>query len=167
LAPAESEELMRLFDRALPQVYDYVLHRIGDRQVAEDLTSETMLGAYTTALKQGVAVFSVAWLIGIARHKLVDHWRRQEREGRRFLALTARPDEALDGPLEAGRASDVLAMLNPSQRAALTLRYVDGLPVAEVAGLLGRSVGATEMLLVRAKQAFRDRYAQSGAGSDD
>ena len=53
----------------------------------------------------------------------------------------------------------MLADLNPMQRAALTLRYVDDLPVGDVARLLGRSVHATETLLVRAKRAFRIRYA--------
>ena len=40
-----------------------------------------------------------------------------------------------------------------------TLRYVDGLPVPEVAELLGRTVHATEALLVRARAAFRKIYA--------
>ena len=53
---------------------------------------------------------------------------------------------------------DVLATMSPIQRAALTLRHVDGLSVPEVAELLGRSVHATETLLVRARAAFRRRY---------
>lgn len=54
-----------------------------------------------------------------------------------------------------------LAELNGSQRAALTLRYLDGLRVAEVAEHLGRSVHATETLLVRAKAALRRSYRSS------
>ena len=57
------------------------------------------------------------------------------------------------------RANDVLARLGRHHRAALTLRYVDGLPVPEVAELLGRTVHATEALLVRARAAFRKIYA--------
>ncbi len=57
-----------------------------------------------------------------------------------------------------------LARLSGHQRAALTLRYLDGLPVAEVAELLGRSVHATETLLVRAKVALRRVYRE---GRDD
>ena len=58
---------------------------------------------------------------------------------------------------------EVLAGMNPSQRAALTLRHVDGLSVPEVAGLLGRSTAATETLLARARSVFRQRYAMSEA----
>jgi RNA polymerase sigma-70 factor (ECF subfamily) len=51
--------------------------------------------------------------------------------------------------------------MNPFQRAALTLRHVDGLSVPEVAALLGRSTAATETLLARARAVFRQRYATS------
>ena len=56
------------------------------------------------------------------------------------------------------RARDVLQRIAPQHRAALCLRYLDGLPVAEVADELGRSLHATEALLMRAKAAFRREY---------
>ena len=52
-------------------------------------------------------------------------------------------------------ARDVLAGLGAHHRAALTLRYLDGLSVPEVARHLDRTVHATEALLIRAKAAFR------------
>ena len=57
----------------------------------------------------------------------------------------------------------MLASLPPHHRAALTLRYLDGLPVDEVAGHLGRSVHATESLLMRAKASFRRAVNDGGA----
>ncbi len=56
------------------------------------------------------------------------------------------------------RAHRVLQQLPPPHRLALTLRYVDDLPVAKVAELLDRTVHATETLLVRARAAFRNAY---------
>jgi RNA polymerase sigma-70 factor (ECF subfamily) len=52
----------------------------------------------------------------------------------------------------------VLSELGAHHQAVLTLRYLDGLPVAEVAAHLGRTVHATEALLVRARIAFRRAY---------
>lgn len=49
-------------------------------------------------------------------------------------------------------------------RAALTLRYLDGLPVPEVARALGRTVHATEAVLTRARAAFRRSYTALGEG---
>ena len=65
------------------------------------------------------------------------------------------------------RANEVLAALGPHHRLALTLRYVDGLPVADVAELLGRTPNATEALLVRARTAYRRAYLEGEGGDHD
>ena len=56
----------------------------------------------------------------------------------------------------------MLDELGAHHRAALTLRYLDGLSVPEVADHLGRTVHATEALLVRARNAFRALYPEGG-----
>jgi len=154
--------LLELYDSALPDVYGYLASRCGSAAVAEDLTSETFLAAVDAVQRGSVAELSVAWLIGVARHKLVDHWRRQGREAAR--AEGASEPEHADGrdewdvALDRLVAHETLSALRPQHRSALTLRYLDGLPVREVAACLGRTEGATEVLLVRAKAAFRSRY---------
>ena len=101
--------LLSPYDRALPEVYGYLLARCGQRALAEDLTAETFLAAV-----------------------------RAESDG--------------------GGPTTVPEQLSPGHRAALTLRYLDDLAVAQVAAHLGRTVHATEALLVRARTAFRRRY---------
>ena len=111
--------------------------------------------------KPGAPGPSIPWLIGVARHKLADHWRRTERErrGLRLLDGEREPaDDPWDAALDRMRAREVLGQLGAHHRAALTLRYLDGLPVPEVARHLDRSVHATEALLVRARAAFRRIY---------
>ena len=150
-----------IYHRALPYVYGYLLPRCGSVSVAEDLTAETFLAAVASVRKPDAPEVTVTWLVAVARHKLSDHWRRTARE-QRTLAAAAEPAEAVDDPwdqwLDAEAAYAALRCLPGPQRAALTLRYLDGLPVAEVAGHLGRSVHATETLLVRAKAALRRVY---------
>ncbi len=157
--------LLDAFDEALPRVYGYVLRRCGQQALAEDLTAETFLAAVDAVRRDDPPTVSTAWLVGVARHKLVDHWRRQAREERGLNALGA-----VDGPgedpwderLDALRARAVLVTLSPHHRAALTLRYIDDLPVPEVAVLLHRTVHGTEALLVRARAAFRRSYTNGG-----
>ena len=125
-----------MYDRALPQVYGYLLPRARTPAVAEDLTAETFLAAVTAVQKGTVPDLTVAWLVGVARHKLVDHWRRQAREERQLRAVeeTAVPwEDPWDAHLDATRARAVLDTLGPHHRGALVLRYLDGLPVPEVA----------------------------------
>jgi RNA polymerase sigma-70 factor (ECF subfamily) len=153
--------LLELYDDALPHVYGYLLARCGDPSLAEDLTAESFLAAVHAARKPGLAEPSVPWLIGVARHKLADHWRRTEREQRGLRLLGSEPapvDDPWETAIDRIRARETLGLLGPHHRAALTLRYLDGLPVPEVASHLDRTVHATEALLVRARAAFRRSY---------
>lgn len=164
VAPDRGPELLALYDEALPQVYGYLLRRCADRAVAEDLTSETFL-ACAAGLPDAPAL-TVGWVVGIARHKLVDHWRRRSRDERLLESLPGgRDEDPWDETLDRLRAQDVLATLGAHHRAVLTLRYLDDLPVRQVAADLDRTVRATEALLVRARAAFRTAYERS-AGDD-
>lgn len=157
--------LLAIYDRALPQVYGYIVRRCGTSALAEDLTSDVFMAA-ATALRNGSAdEIGVGWLIGTARHKLIDHWRRTERQRKAFNLLGTdeiEPDPN-DEPITTTHAHDVLERLGTEHRAALTLRYIDGLPVGDVAAILDRSVHATESLLQRAKAAFRQMSAERPA----
>ena len=158
--------LLAIYDRALPQVYGYLAARCGGPSLAEDLTAETFLAAVSAVQRRTVPDLTVAWLIGVARHKLVDHWRRREREERRLEAVrdsASGIDDPWDATLERDRAREVLGQLGAHHRAALVLRYLDGRPVPEVAVHLDRTVHATEALLVRARRAFRAAYTEGEA----
>lgn len=164
--------LLALYDAALPQVYGYLLARCGSSGVAEDLTAETFLAAVDAVRQNRRPPLTVGWLIGIARHKLVDHWRKQAREERGLRDLTAGGHgdgtcDPWDAHITAMRAQQTLARLAPHHRVALTLRYLDDLRVPEVARLLDRTVHATEALLVRARAAFRRAYDEGGEEGRD
>jgi RNA polymerase sigma-70 factor, ECF subfamily len=101
--------------------------------------------------------------VGVARHKLADHWRRSEREQRSVAAAEASTtdiDDPWDDWLDTETAYAALAQLPIPQRAALTLRYLDGLPVSDVAEHLGRTVHGTETLLARSRTALRRQYEE-------
>jgi RNA polymerase sigma-70 factor (ECF subfamily) len=157
--PDPGAALLALYDTALPHVYGYLLARCGRRALAEDLTAETFLAAVAACRRGSLLEPDIGWLVGIARHKLVDHWRSAEREERGLRAAHQElPDPAgdpWDEHVDALLAREVLAAQSPPHRIALTLRYLDGLPVPEVAAQLGRTVHATEALLGRARTAFR------------
>jgi RNA polymerase sigma-70 factor, ECF subfamily len=161
--PARHDPVVAIYRAALPQVFGYLLPRCGSVVVAEDLTAETFMAA-VAAVRQGqVQDVTIGWLVGVARHKLVDHWRRAGRE-QRGLAAVEREQSDLEDPwdevLDLHAAHAALWRLSVPQRLALTLRYLDGLSVPEVAEQLGRSVHATETLLVRARSALRRIYEE-------
>jgi RNA polymerase sigma-70 factor (ECF subfamily) len=151
------------YDACLPRVYGYLFNRCGrNADVAEELTQQTFVEAVRSRryVDRGEPV---SWLIGIARHRLLDHFRRLDRRERGFLRLVAnRPPQAIwmgTGD-EDGRVNAALDGLPAAQRAAIVLRYLDDLPVREVARLLGRSEGAVESLLSRGREALRHSLAE-------
>ena len=160
--PLDAASFRVFYDEALPRVFGYLLRRCGgNRSVAEDLTQETFLAA-VRQLRGGCPVEApLPWVLGIARHKLVDHYRRSERWGPEPFVAESEADGATMEP-DAGdeRAVAALARLPAAQRAALVLRHLDGLSVPEVATALERSVEAVESLLARGRASFRRAYAE-------
>ncbi|MEO9220432.1 MAG: sigma-70 family RNA polymerase sigma factor [Mycobacteriaceae bacterium] len=168
--------LLALYDDALPHVYGYLLARCGGRVLAEDLTSETFLAAVEAARRSEAAgntegSLTLPWLIGIARHKLADHWRREARVRKQHTALAIDlaeepTDDPWDSTLDRVLAHATLAELNPVHHEVLSLHYVDDLTVAQCATAMGRTVHATEALLVRARRAFRSAYPTTVRAGD-
>jgi RNA polymerase sigma-70 factor (ECF subfamily) len=153
--------LLALYDRALPEVYGYLVRRCPSSTIAEDLTSETFMAAVDAARRGAVQQVTVPWLVTIARNRLVDHWRREARRERDLRLVAAGADDVHEEPgftFEHEPARRALGALGAHHRLALTLRYLDGLAVHEVAEQLDRTVHATEALLVRARRAFRAEY---------
>lgn len=166
IRPDPGLTLLTLYDEALPEVYGYLLSRCGRKALAEDLTAEVFLAAVVACRRSNVEP-TTGWLVGIARHKLADHWRALAREERHLMAMAgeAEPtDDPWDTELDALLAREVLARQSPLHRAALTLRYLDGLGVAQVADVLGRTERATESVLARARAAFRRSYERHVGG---
>jgi RNA polymerase sigma-70 factor (ECF subfamily) len=163
----DESALKTLYECHADPLFGFICHSLdGARQEAEDVWQDTLeTGIRTLAAYQGQGrLFS--WLCGIARHRLADHWRRQNRS-RQHLCLMppedlARlmdegplPDEVLGRQATRLRVVEVLSQLLPDYRTALVARYADGHSVEEIARLLQKSYKATESVLARAKEAFR------------
>ena len=144
------ERFLALYDETITSVYRYLYRASGGDQVlVDDVAQETYVAALVRARVGDESVLTLPWLIRVARNKLVDHFRRADREARRAFSPPVEPAPIDDDMLAAIRS------LPPLQRAAIALRYVDDLSVAEVARELGKSIKATESLLSRGRAALR------------
>jgi len=158
-------QLVDLVERAAPEVFRYAVRLTGgDRALAEDLVQDACVDLVrASATVTETAPLGVGWLIVVVRRRYLDHLRRTGRDARRVeqasagTELTATPDWA---SVRGGDALTSLGQLVPDQRVALVLRYVDDLPVAEVAELMDRSVAATESLLARARRELARRVEE-------
>jgi RNA polymerase sigma-70 factor (ECF subfamily) len=164
---ASDEAFQAWYARALPRVYGYVLVRCGrDTELAEELTQEAFTEAVSDRRALQGAIDPTAWLIGIARHRIADHFRRVGRERRRTIALAVH-EIILDDPARDWQQLDerqairsAMEALPPIYRTVLLLKFVDGLTVREVARVVARTESATESLLGRARVAFECAYGK-------
>ncbi|MQA60809.1 MAG: sigma-70 family RNA polymerase sigma factor [Actinophytocola sp.] len=155
-----------LYDRYVDTVFRYVLFRIGDRELAEDVTSETFLRALrriSTVSYQGRDVG--AWFITIARNLVLDHVKSSRY--RREIATAEIADAGVvpflaEKQADTGPEQQVMAMatkdelfrciqaLGSDQRECIVLRFLQGLSVAETAQIMDRNEGAIKALQHRA-----------------
>jgi RNA polymerase sigma-70 factor (ECF subfamily) len=160
------------YDVAARRVYAYLFGRCGgDAGLAEELTQLTFLDALRRRDTYDGRADAVTWLIAIGRNRLLDHLRRQEREERRRLRLVVReipPEESDRAAWQTQEDRDdifrAMRQVPATQRAALILHHVDGLPVRDVALAMGRSQTAVESLLSRGRERFRTVYEDPDRG---
>jgi RNA polymerase sigma-70 factor (ECF subfamily) len=146
------------YDDAAKRVFRYLARSVlGDRSIAEDLTQETFTAVVVAAQAGRPEALSLPWVMGVARHKLVDHYRRVARNDRERAACAATSELCELDRFESSDPFQVLEImrdLSPEHRIVLILKYVDGLTAQEVAVALDRSLDATNSLLGRARRAF-------------
>lgn len=167
------EQLFRSwYERTWPKVYGYVASRAaGDVALAEEITQQTYVAAIAAGATFDGRSDSATWLCAIARNKLVDHFRRLDREERRGRRVVVR-ELQLDGasspatwsaPEDRQLIELALRSLPPLQRVVLTLVALDELSVPEVARVIGKSVAATQSLLARGRDGFRRAWTREVA----
>lgn len=165
-----------IYDLYVRRVYAFCLSHSGNKEVAEDLTSQTFeraLGAIARYEHRGAPLSS--WLFRIAANLVTDRGRQQSRvaflgddplpEPRVDPAAEDRPEAVVERWERAATIRSLMAGLPADQQEALRLRYWNGMSVAEVAVRLGRNENATKQLLFRAVTGLRKRADQQGGGN--
>lgn len=152
----ELDALGRIHDVYYPFLYRYISFRVGDCNEAEDLTSE-VFRRWLAALRSGRAPEATlaGWLYRVAGHVVQDHHRQQGRYSESELpdSVLARDPSSADtaepSMLRAG-LHQAVAELTDEQQSVIALRFGDGLPIQDVARLVGKSEGAVKQLQARA-----------------
>jgi RNA polymerase sigma-70 factor, ECF subfamily len=162
LSPAAKAEHDRAFEdlyRAhLRDVYSYSYYRIGNHHDAEDLTEQTFLQAYRhfeRARRESDGRPLRPWLIRIA-HNLASNYHRDRSRRPESALESADPishphdtEQVVAGREELRRVMDGLTHLPEDRREALIMRFALGMSNREIARALGRTDGATKVLIHR------------------
>ena len=149
-----------------------VFRRLRNHEAAEDVTADIFLKVLRAidTYRPATAPFST-WLYRIAANAVVDYTR-----GRRTtMSLDVTADAADLGPpveeqaiirVEAARVWQAVDNLTDAQRTAVTLRFGSDLPIADIAGRMGRTAGAVKLLLNRGLAAIRTQLDAAHVGEE-
>jgi RNA polymerase sigma-70 factor (ECF subfamily) len=152
-----------LYENNFERVYAFIARRVGDRDEAEDLTSEVFHRAFANLARfEWRGVPFVGWLLRIAANAIADRSQRTARE--RELPGFADPEPADMEEIEhRARLFRLVDFLPAEQRRVIRMRFAEQKTIREIAGELQRSEGAVKQLQFRGLQNLRARMGESNA----
>ncbi len=152
-------EFSELYRTHLRDVYSYAYYRVGNHHDAEDLTEQTFLQAYRhyeRAVSESNGRPLRPWLIRIAHNLAANLYRDRSRkpqtpiEDPEALRTTHTTEDLVEGRDELARILEGVKELPDDRREALIMRFALGMDNREIARAMGRTDGATKVLLHRA-----------------
>ncbi len=160
-----AEAVGKLYEEHHQSIFRYLYYRSTDLQTAQDLTSEVFL-----KMVQALPGYHhrnipfKAWLFQIARNLAIDHHRRDNTHPTSQIeeempAADNPPDQNVENCLDSIALKHALIRLNDEQRDVILMRFVEGMPIEQVAVTLHKSQDAVKGLQRRALSALRTNLA--------
>jgi len=150
-----------IYDQYFSEIYRYILYRIGDTLLAEDIASDVFV-RLLEAVQSGHSPQTniKGWLIGTASHVITDHLRRKYRRPEEELPESM-PDRSpgiaaeVDQREQNRLVNNAYAQLTSEQQHVLALRFGQGYSLEETATFMNKNVNAVKALQFRALAALQ------------
>lgn len=174
----DTQALGQLYQRHVDRVYSYIVFRVRDEALAEDLTQDVFFQAMRALEGFDWRGAVAPWLLRIARNTVIDHWRRRARrpewamsaleddddaDDQRMDRVVAEEDteamSAVEFLVDRARIAEAAEHLTELQRQVVALRFASGLSIKETADVMGKSEGAIKNLQHHALRALRRQLA--------
>lgn len=167
LSKQKIQHFDKIFDLYFLPIYNYTLSKVGDRQTAEDIVSQTFLAAMEGLPRyQEKGSFS-AWIFTIARSKINDHFRKRKNISDK--GLVEFPDPMDDISFQHIQNEELKALrrkiqkLPKKKRELIRLRFVAELSFKEISEVLGKSESAVKKAIYRTMDALKDELENDHA----
>ncbi len=156
LKSGDSEAFVFFYDRYVTNIYRFVLIKVSDKQLAEDLTQDIFLKTWQHLVdKKHIKSFQ-AFVFRIARNTVVDHYRKSNRQelpldyALETIGLFDDSTKKIDKTLDVETLLKQLKKLKPEYQEVLILRYVEDLPMDDIAEIMEKDKKTIRVTLHRA-----------------
>src|SRR4051794_14143340 len=160
----DAEAFQSLYETHLDTVYRYVYYKVGNGQLAEDLTQHIFLKAWEAIHRyQWRELPFQHWLLRLARNAVIDHYRSTKPSNASLLdpiSVGVDPEVELAQSEMVQTLQDAVRQLPDEQREVIVLRFIEQMPHADVALHLGKSAATVRVIQHRALQALRRLLGQ-------
>jgi RNA polymerase sigma-70 factor (ECF subfamily) len=153
------QELAANYNELVDQIFRFTYLKTSSRETAEDLTSECFLSTIKYLQTNEVQNLR-AFLYKTVRNKIIDHYRIKGRVIYSDEAVLANEDEIgyedVVTRQDARMVRDALVNLKDDDKEVLTLRYIEGLPVNDIAKIVGKNPVAVRVQIFRALRKMKE-----------
>jgi len=161
LRDLDQQVIGAVYDQYFSEVYRYVLYRLGDPTLAEDIASDVFVRLLEAAQSKRAPETNIkGWLIGTASHIVMDHMRKKYRRPEEEISdslpdLTPGPATEVDQREQNRIVNNAYSQLTPEQQHVLALRFGQGYSLEETANYMNKNVNAVKALQFRALAALQ------------
>jgi RNA polymerase sigma-70 factor (ECF subfamily) len=175
LQSGDPKAIETLYVAYFDRLYSYVFHSVKrNHEAAEDIVQNVFVSAIRSATRFKGQSKIYTWLAGIAHHKIIDYYRREQREphynnnyltkvGPSDLHLQAEYIESNAETLESKEMGDAVAealsSLPLDYQQVLLFKYVEEMTVIEISKVMNRSAKSVEGLITRARRLLREQLS--------
>lgn len=157
----DSAAFSRLYDLYFKKIYQFVFYRVSHKEIAEDLTEDVFIKAYSKLSGINSNTSFEGWLYQIARNRVIDYYR----DKKQMVALdeienTFSYEETVIDTLHLESRQKILLetlkKLKSDQQIVLKLKFFENLENEEIAEILGKTEGAIRVIQHRAMQKLKE-----------
>ncbi len=173
MAAGDTQALDQLYERYGGQILAFLMARLNNRALAEEVLQDTMLAAWRNAAQFRGESSVKTWLLVIARNRAINTQRRYQPQlvdvdaAYDLASSDTGPQELVEREFDKARVRAALEHLSPDQREVLVLFFFQQLTGPEIAEVLNISIGTVKSRLHRAKEALRRMILMQEGGFNE
>lgn len=153
----------KIYDTHIDKIYRFIFFKVTSEEIAQDLSSETFLKGWQAYKSNPQIKNPSAFLYKIAQNLVIDYYRQKEKN--QFISPEDVPiidpspglEEKIALTAEVEEIKVVLADMKEDYQNVIIWRYLEGLPLSQMAKMLDKSKGATRVTLHRALKSLREK----------